>query len=254
MAATAKNPALLSPRRDYIFILSHMRAHTSLASHVLGSHPEITGHSEMHQGYSTALDLLKLRAKVSIDNANTLRGRYVLDKLVNDYPLAQSIIAAPSTKVIFILRRPESTLKSIVSMGLKYGGVDWHRDPQQVLEYYARRLSQLEEIATTRAAADAPPAFFFESELLLDHTAQVLKDLSRWLGLATELSPRYEVFETTGQLGWGDPSGAIRSAQVVKSANRHEGIEIGADVLQAAMRPFERCRDTLLRVCESPSL
>lgn len=78
-------------------------------------------------------------------------------------------------------------------------------------------------------------------------------DLTQWLGLATELSPRYEVFETTGQLGWGDPSGAIRTAEVVKSSNPHEGVEIGADVLRTATLQFERCKDTLLRLCESPS-
>ena len=33
-----------------IFLLSHMRAYTSLAGHILGSHPQINGYYEMHSG------------------------------------------------------------------------------------------------------------------------------------------------------------------------------------------------------------
>ena len=254
LTATAKNPAVLSPRKEYIFILSHMRARTSVLSHVLGSHPEITGHSEMHQGYSNPLDLLKLRCKVSIDNSHKLSGRYVLDKLVNDYPLSRRIITAPSTKMIFLLRDPLSTLKSIIAMGRRYGGVDWHSDAHKALEYYVTRLSQLENIAKTRAEAGAPPAFFFESELLLERTPLVLEELTRWLGLATELSSRYEIFETTGRAGWGDPSGAIKSAQIVNTCARRDEIELEPAIVDEATSVFQRVRQSLLALTRSPRL
>jgi hypothetical protein len=41
-----------------IFLLSHMRAYTSLAGYILGSHPQINGYYEMHLGYEepAALD------------------------------------------------------------------------------------------------------------------------------------------------------------------------------------------------------
>jgi hypothetical protein len=41
---------------DYarIFLLSHMRAYTSLAGHILGSHPQINGYYEMHISYEDA--------------------------------------------------------------------------------------------------------------------------------------------------------------------------------------------------------
>jgi hypothetical protein len=254
LAATAKNPLVLSPRKEYLFILSHMRCHTSLLSHILGSHPEVTGHSEMHQGYSSSLDLLKLRCKVSIDNSNTLKGRYVLDKVLKGYTLSQRILTASATKVIFMVRKPESSLKSIIAMGRSYAGVDWHRDPDKVLEYYVTRLSQLEEIAKTRAAAGASPAFFFDSERLLDRTALVLRELTQWLGLATELSPQYRIFETTGRLGWGDPSDSIKAARIVKSAGYRDEIELDAHILEQATPPFDRCRNTLLALCRSPRL
>jgi len=37
-----------------IFLLSHMRAFTSLAGHILGSHPQINGYYEMHLSYEDA--------------------------------------------------------------------------------------------------------------------------------------------------------------------------------------------------------
>jgi hypothetical protein len=250
-AATAKNPRLLSPRKDYIFILSHMRAHTSLLSHILGSHPDISGHSEMHQGYSDSLDLLKLRCKVSIDNADTLSGRYVLDKVLNDYPFGSRVVKAPEAKLIFILREPETTLKSIIAMGQRFTGVDWHSDPRKVLDYYIARLSRLEQIAQARAEAGASAAFFFDSERLLDRTSLVLRELTQWLGLTTELSATYTIFKTTGQLGWGDPSDAIKSARIVRHLGCRNAVELDAKILEAVRPSYRRCRETLISLCRT---
>jgi hypothetical protein len=250
-AAVAKNPRLLSPRKDYIFILSHMRGHTSLLSHILGSHPQITGHSEMHQGYSNSLDLLNLRCKVSIDNADTLSGRYVLDKVLNDYLLGDRIVKAPGTKLIFSLREPESTLKSIIAMGRRFKGVDWHSDPRKVLDYYVARLSRLEQIAKTRAEAGASSGFFLDCERLLDDTSLVLHELTQWLGLATELMANYKIFRTTGQLGWGDPSDAILSGRIVKQIVEHNEVELDAKILEAARAPYRHCRETLQSLCRT---
>jgi hypothetical protein len=38
-----------------IFLLSHMRAFTSLAGHILGSHPQINGYYEMHISYEESI-------------------------------------------------------------------------------------------------------------------------------------------------------------------------------------------------------
>ena len=46
-------------RFDRIFLLSHMRAFTSLTGHILGSHPKINGFYEMHFSYQYAAVLHK---------------------------------------------------------------------------------------------------------------------------------------------------------------------------------------------------
>lgn len=48
-----------SNRYARIFLLSHMRALTSLAGHILGSHPQINGDYKMHPGYEDASNWLK---------------------------------------------------------------------------------------------------------------------------------------------------------------------------------------------------
>jgi len=40
-----------------VFLLSHMRAFTSLAGHILGSYPQINGYYEMHLSYEDAAAL-----------------------------------------------------------------------------------------------------------------------------------------------------------------------------------------------------
>ena len=39
------HPSVLK-RRNYIFLLSHVRGYTTLLSHILGSHREISGYAE----------------------------------------------------------------------------------------------------------------------------------------------------------------------------------------------------------------
>ena len=50
----------VSERYDRIFLLSHMRALTSLAGHILDLHPQINGYYEMHISYENASDLAKV--------------------------------------------------------------------------------------------------------------------------------------------------------------------------------------------------
>ena len=51
-----------------IFLLSHMRAFTSLAGHILGSHPQINGYYEMHLSYEDAAALDRQRGGFEVHN------------------------------------------------------------------------------------------------------------------------------------------------------------------------------------------
>ena len=81
-------------RYQRIFLLSHMRAYSSLIGHILGSHPHINGYYEMHLSYTSASDLdqqLRLYMQTETPEPGSI---YLFDKpLHNDYALDTDILA-----------------------------------------------------------------------------------------------------------------------------------------------------------------
>jgi hypothetical protein len=72
---TAKLAALAKAafsRTQYLFVISHMRSRSSLLSHILGSHPQVIGYSELHQSYQRWSDLLWRRTLAYLER----RGGY----------------------------------------------------------------------------------------------------------------------------------------------------------------------------------
>jgi len=80
-----------------IFLLSHMRAFTSLAGHILGSHPQINGYYEMHLSYEDASALDQQLDVYRASDALKPNSRYLFDKLLhNDYVLQPARLGWPN--------------------------------------------------------------------------------------------------------------------------------------------------------------
>jgi hypothetical protein len=196
--------------RRYLFVLGHMRSYSSLLCHILGSHPQVDGYCETHVKYRRRLDLLRLRSRVVKLTGEPLRGRYVLDKMLHNYPLASSIVRSPRTLAIVLVRRPVPTVQSIVNMGLHYGAIAWHRDLDTVVRYYEERLGML-----ARLAGELRGRFMFiEAETLLSRTGDVLQNIARLLELNEPLRSDYRRFAHTGEGGFGDPGETIVTGRV----------------------------------------
>jgi len=106
-----------SERHARIFLLSHMRAFTSLAGHILGSHPQINGYYEMHISYEDASALDKQLEVFLESDALKENSRYLFDKLLhNDYSLKPERLGLADTKILISLLEPEHTIKSIVDL------------------------------------------------------------------------------------------------------------------------------------------
>jgi hypothetical protein len=196
--------------RCNLFVLGHMRSYSSLLCHILGSHPQVDGYCETHIKYRTRLDLLRLRARVVKLTGEPLRGRYILDKVLHNYPLASSILRSPNTLGIVLVRRPQPTVQSIVNMGLHYSDIPWHRDLDAVARYYEERLAALVGLAEALRGR----ALFIEAETLLACTADVLQRIGSLLELSEPLRPDYRRFAHTGEGGFGDPSEVIATGRV----------------------------------------
>lgn len=246
--AVALKPSILTTDAKYLFILSHMRSRSSVLAHVLGSNDGICGYSELHHSYAHYKDIIKMRIKLYDDLQCDLKGKYLLDKLLhNKLDVSESLLESVSPKIIFLLRDPESTIKSTVRLG-QLTGEDWYADPEQAAQYYCSRLSRLQEYA---GIADGN-YFFLESDDLVNNTDSVLRDLTTWLGLHTPLDHHYSTFKKTGKSGYGDPSEKILAGKIEKTAT-HSTIEIPPRTLQIAESSYEKCRTALLQKASKPN-
>ena len=100
-----------------IFLLSHMRAFTSLAGHILGSHPQINGYYEMHLSYEDAAALDRQLEVFQQGDVLKADSRYLFDKLLhNDYVLRPERLGLADIKVLVALAEPAHTIKSIVHL------------------------------------------------------------------------------------------------------------------------------------------
>jgi hypothetical protein len=241
--------SLLYPRR-HLFVLSHMRSYSSLLCHILGSHPDIDGYCETHVKYRRSVDLIRLRHRVTRFTGAPLRGRYVLDKVLHDYPMAPSILQSRNTRAIILLRNPFDSVQSILNMGERYIDVGWYRDPERASRYYATRIAQLIGMAESMPGRVA----FLESEALLTETDAVLKRLSEFLELKAPLSRHYNVFAHTGQPGYGDPSESILRGEVRPTPETRSGFRIPQRAAAHLDQAYRDCMNALRSRCQAVAL
>jgi hypothetical protein len=245
-AGLLRNSINLIKPRQTLLILSHMRSYSTLLSHLLGSHPEITGYAEMHQSYRNSLDVLRLRVKVLMANDYELKGRYVLDKVLhNERVISDAILNSPATAVIFLVREPQGSLRSIFKMGKKVPDMAWVSQPEALLEYYCQRLAELEVLSRRRRT----PAYFLNGDLLLTHSKETLQSVSTYLGLHTPLSESYQIFRHTGESGYGDFSETVRSGHIIREEKKDD-VHFEPQILAEAWDAYERCVNTLNKYCE----
>jgi hypothetical protein len=224
----------------YILLISHMRSHSSLLAHILGSHPEIDGYSELHRSYESQVELREMTRRIEEATGRRRRGRYALDKLLhNAGQIDAAILRRDDVKVVLLIRNPVDTIPSIVRTARAVDRSLPAAAPEAAINYYVTRLErigQYSELIGERAA-------FVESERLIDDTDAVLARLTRYLGLATPLEPTYERFPLSGRPGHGDPSTNILAGRVLRDDERDRGtdepVDIPAGPMSAAVAAYE---------------
>jgi hypothetical protein len=221
--------------RGYILLMSHMRSYSSLLAHLLGSHPEIDGYSELHLHYESPIDLRGMTRKIEEHTGTPRRGRYALDKLLHNSGIVdRGILLHRDVKVVFLLRNAWDTLPSIVRMGIVDGTVTPSGTPEYATHHYVKRLERLDGYSKALGAR----AVFVEAGRLIADTDAVLAELTRYLGLATPLLPTYNRFKYTGKRVLGDPGMNILAGRVLREGERDPGgdwVEIPDDMMSSAV-------------------
>lgn len=230
---------------DRIFLISHMRANTSLIGHILGSHAEISGYYEMHLAYQTASDLYKQKEIYTEKETIKAGTRYLFDKLLhNSYPLEREKIANKDIhiKLLVSLRKPEQTIKSIINLFSKKQGNHPYADPQQACRYYMERLTTINDFCEQNQGQ----YFYYDAESIRNDTNNCLTQLSDYLELSTPLSSSYQLFSQTGKERVGDSSEQIKSGRVITHGNSYAEIELDSELLNKANSLFNKLRQNII--------
>ncbi len=204
-----------------LFVLAHPRSGSTMLSHILQSHPEITGFGEHHVSYETKQDLDRLDARNAFFARQvSMSTRYSLDKIVwNQHEISGEVLAEEATRFLFLIRRPQETFES-------YRRVlpEFETDADRLRSYRNR----LEGLRQTLERINAPERCFFTTyEELTGSTAPTLERASEWLQLKSPLSADYKLTSKTGSQSWGDPSQNIKAGTVLRLETSSVELEDG---------------------------
>jgi hypothetical protein len=226
-----------------IFLLSHMRAYTSLAGHILGSHPQINGYFELHLSYEDA-GALDRQLEV-YRHYETLKehSRYLFDKLLhNEYALQPGNLGAVEVRILVALLKPDQAIRSIVDLFARKGAGELYASPVEAARYYIERLRWLAGFCRSVGR----PYCYYDAELFQAVPERLLDRLTEWLALAAPLQERYQVFSQTGKAGKGDSSPYIRSGRIERVRMDYAHVQVPEELLVGAREVYRECRAAML--------
>jgi hypothetical protein len=231
--------------KQYILVLSHMRCYSSLLCHILNSNPEVAGYVETHSRYAGRRDLWRLKRRVFLGTDADVGGRYVLDKILhNSCKVNPILLRRDDVFVIFILREPRRTIQSTIAMARNLDPNNWKADPERVTEAYIRRVKKLRLMAYQ----ELRHATFVDAQRLIDETAAVLGELTRFLSLNEPLSEEYQTSELTGAQLFGDPGKYINAGSIVRKREDYSEIELSDKELEPAFEAYAAALEALRTV------
>lgn len=241
-SALVANPKLVLRHRN-IFLLSHMRANTSLFGHLIGSHPQIEGYYEMHIGYYSWKSLWRQKLLHFVDHAPKQQARFMFDKVLHDgHMVSVSILKRDSSRAIFMLREPEQSIKSLVALYRERSPQRPESTPEGATRYYVDRLQTLGRIASALGSR----YFYLDAEALIDRTDATLAALSDWLSLTSPIPSEYETFALTGRRSSGDSSSRLKSGRVQRGGRDYRDIALAPVLLEEAAAIHALVRRQLL--------
>lgn len=226
-----------------IFLLSHMRAYTSLAGHILGTHPKINGYHEMHLSYDEPAALDRQLITFLENDALKPGSRYLFDKLLhNDYVFQPERLGLTDIKILVSLRTPEQTIPSIVHLFAGKQIDDPYASPVEAANYYIARIRALADFCR----ATRQPYYYYDAELFQSVPEALLSRLTNWLELDSPLSGDYQIFSQTGQARRGDSSPRIRSGCIDLTSTDYSHVQVPAALLNKAREAYQACRQQII--------
>ena len=224
---------------NYLLLVSHMRSRSSLLSHIIGSHQNICGYCEIHGKYTNRINFLKSKIKILSECGKPYHSDQILfDKVLHNHlKISPMAVEKRRSRIIFMVREPISTIKSIAYM---YNKSPSSSDINNAAKYYTNRL---EEIRKIYLQLPKELCYFVNSENLITNPEKELYNLSNWLKLNTPLSKDYDLFNNSGKPGFGDSSENILTGKIVQTIDKE--LPISEDIKHAVQRSYQQYNDLI---------
>jgi hypothetical protein len=249
---------ILSKQREpyrYIHLLTHPRSGSTLLSHILISHPDITGFGESKLVYTRPEDLKRLPILLALQLRKFpfLGGeRYAFDKLVHNQLMAVENVGNIYHRndcIIFLLREPISTLNSMSRL-------DWvvkKENPKAyVVKWYIERIKVMQTYCGQLKKSPSKQMAVLTFDQIIDDTKKVFEMLEAFLKLKHPLSEEYKIFRTTGRWGTGDASSFIKSGKIIRHREQKKPLLVNFDdQLDRINKVYQDCYRELTAHCLS---
>jgi hypothetical protein len=217
LSTVFSHPLALARPKKHIFLLSHMRAYTSLMGHILGSSPLIEGYYEMHVGYYSWRSLVRQKMLYYREHKPKPGARYLFDKILhNDHQISSSVLARQDVFTLLSIREPALTIESIVKHYSKVNPSHQFADPQYAAQYYLSRLNALSQYAAQLSGKYV----YMDAEAVTRDAGSTLEQLTVFLNLDIPLSPHYRTMKKTAQGNTGDHSPEISSGSIQNPSSK----------------------------------
>ena len=243
-----KIQTLYKPCR-FLFLVGHMRSGSTLLTHILSSHPKVTGYAETFLRYRSSRQLDQL-----VHNTSTVRRRilvrpYIMDKVLHNGFLGESILQNENCRFVFLLREPARAIQSHIRNTIQFNTYpDLGPEERQLFahNYYTTRLPMIEQEAL--GINDPRRRAFLTHDQLMNRTPEVFRMLEEFLELDTPLSEHYSLTKRTGVFGMGDSSEFIKRGFIDRSIT-HEPIAIHSWILDQSNELYESLTARLSSLC-----
>lgn len=245
IAPKIRKAAAIALPSKHIFLLSHMRAYTSLFGHIMGSNPAICGYYEMHIGYHSWKSPIRQKILYFEQEEPKPGFSFMFDKVLhNEHSVSLNVLNSRRAKAIFCLRQPQDVIPSILKL---YGDIDPSHEFNSetfATQYYVQRLETLASIAQ---ALDRD-FFYLDADSIKLKADKCLASLSDWLELQTPLSDTYTLQKNTSKKRYGDSSDALRAGRIRREASHYEAWPVREASMKEAYDAYCKTRTTLINL------
>jgi hypothetical protein len=225
-----------------LLLLGHMRSGSTLLLHLLLTNPEVSASGERGAVYASRADLARLALSTRLARRSPfLRLRYVADQVNHNHLTPnRSLLQDPRVRVLFLLRRPELSLASILELYRAHYEQPW--SAARAVDYYVERLRVLMDLGESLPSPTC--AALIPYETLTESPAEMLEALRLFLGLRQGFSQTYRTHSFTGK--HGDPGPNITVGRIIREqATTH--IELSVSDLERATKAYAQCSSALAR-------